>query len=583
MKGGLRQKNTEISSWQSVWIMINIPGAQIEIISYTSLSGLIFRLDIPEDTDPSLIQFYGLNDSKNDFDKPVYSLVFKFLLIGSSSSISHLDIGEGNKKIVKKTESLHDCVKEAYTQQKIYSHTIFPAGCPITVSVVDFSVFNESSSGHLLKKLLTIVSPNKENITKRCLTYLYHNSVESIKLGLTTMELIQTTDFKPLHDIQSIDRTIFSMDTEYAIAQIIILCLNLKIINYDCHGYNVLGNINPPDRVTERSVLIDFGKIIKLRNSTSISPRIILNYNSECRSRYRRDFKTDCDFILSYDIANLYSSNKKLSDDKKTEDMITIIKFIAWVDYLLNKYMYDSRFPQCKSIIKYLYPDMPLHFSSECPEWNITPDISEKCKRISKIIEMITKKTLTRGTSDKLKEMVGSMSPEKIFYIPFETLYYFPQDRVNHYYELLYLKDDYRIWVATDKTELTIVNGTLREINNKITEIKDANERQLKLKDKEEKERIQRKLQRQEDERIARIQEEERLEKERIEEEKEWWAQSLYQDDDFLGGGKYINLFPGINTFYASHDKKPRIDLKSKKSVLKRKNKKSKKTMRKRT
>lgn len=137
MKGGLKQANTEISSWQAVWSMINIPGAQIEIISYTSLSGIIFRLDIPQDTHLDLIQFYGLNNSKDGFDKPVYSLVFKFLLISSSLYMSELNIGE--TKITKKTESLYDCIKEAYTQQKIYAHTIFPAGYPITVSVVDFS------------------------------------------------------------------------------------------------------------------------------------------------------------------------------------------------------------------------------------------------------------------------------------------------------------------------------------------------------------------------------------------------------------------------------------------------------------
>ena len=60
-KGGLRQKNPEISSFQAVMNMLNTTGAQITLVSYTSLTGFIFKLEILKD-DHEKVEFYGLNE-----------------------------------------------------------------------------------------------------------------------------------------------------------------------------------------------------------------------------------------------------------------------------------------------------------------------------------------------------------------------------------------------------------------------------------------------------------------------------------------------------------------------------------------
>ena len=74
-----RQRNPKLSSWQAVYKMISLPDARLSKISYSSLTGFIFRLDVPNIE--SNTEFYGLNDKKSALTKPIYSIVFKLAII----------------------------------------------------------------------------------------------------------------------------------------------------------------------------------------------------------------------------------------------------------------------------------------------------------------------------------------------------------------------------------------------------------------------------------------------------------------------------------------------------------------------
>ena len=75
IKGGLKQKNPDLTSWQCVYKMISNPGARLSKIAFSSLKGFIFRLDVPPSPENS--EFLGLNDAGTDFTKPIYSLIFE--------------------------------------------------------------------------------------------------------------------------------------------------------------------------------------------------------------------------------------------------------------------------------------------------------------------------------------------------------------------------------------------------------------------------------------------------------------------------------------------------------------------------
>ena len=117
IKGGLRQKNTNISSFQAVLNMIETPGAELTHVSYKSASGFIFKLDIPKD--PAKSEFFGLNEETHEFNVPIYSLIFKFAVISDNTYDILPSLIIDSKLYQKSCETLEDFKKESEVQQHI--------------------------------------------------------------------------------------------------------------------------------------------------------------------------------------------------------------------------------------------------------------------------------------------------------------------------------------------------------------------------------------------------------------------------------------------------------------------------------
>ena len=114
VKGGLKQKNPELTSWQAVYKMISSPASTLTKIAYSSLKGYIFKLDVP--ASPENSEFFGLNASGTDFNVPIYSLIFKFAIISKNgdeelpefSFPGELDENGDQIYYSKATENLND-------------------------------------------------------------------------------------------------------------------------------------------------------------------------------------------------------------------------------------------------------------------------------------------------------------------------------------------------------------------------------------------------------------------------------------------------------------------------------------------
>ena len=375
MKGGMIQKNPGISSWEAVYKMICVPRAKLSCISYGSLKGFIFRLDVPVIPDNS--EFFGLNIIERKFNKPIYSLVFKFALIDDSKiiAIPNLEIIDKNEKIhtiVKDTETLDAFKDEASKQQDIYTSTILPQGNPITLAVVDLSFFDSTTAIKLLEKFAKFTSIDSES--DQMLGYLYNIVLEkpSFQLGLITMELANS-NFVVLStiieqvDMGNISHLIFMVDCGYIWAQLLILFVKLKIINYDCHDNNVLANTSSATitdaRVDKRSILIDFGRCVTVSNKTKPFPEFTQPKIDALNDKYHqmtgRTFSNDLDDInttkfergRSIQITDLYNDIPL---------MIKIIKFIAFIDYSILKTQFNktSNIPQMATLLHYIFPSL---------------------------------------------------------------------------------------------------------------------------------------------------------------------------------------------------------------------------------
>lgn len=391
-----RQRNPKLSSWQAVYKMICLPYARLSRIAYSSLTGFIFRLDVPNIE--SNTEFYGLNAEKTALTKPIYSIVFKLAIISEdvSDRLDPLLITEKNKEYTKKTENLLDFKKEADTQQQIYIDTLSPNGNPITLSIIDFSHFDKRSTRILITEL------NKKHDSRtvgEMLRYIGLNCLDYSKnrrLGMITMELAEPT-YIELADIP-ISSHEYNSGCQYAIAQTLILFLKSKKINFDSHAGNVLASRRLDNPGT---VLIDFGRVHDF--NTDIDPRIKRNYETLTGHDYDADFDT----YNNYRITDLYPS-KTNDAGKVINNMINIIRFISYMDYIINSMSYKMSGsydrPQLISLLQYLYGPT---FSSdwgwnngkyEAPDWNLTQEIFDRYNAIIPIIRTLTEARMQQNS-----------------------------------------------------------------------------------------------------------------------------------------------------------------------------------------
>ena len=157
--GGMKKRDDAKTSFEAAQTMITHPEAQVSALSYESLSGFLFRLDVPHDKSWAPA-FLGLNAEGTALTRPVYSLVLKLAMVVSSSReqtyYCKIQDNKRNSLFVhdkfhkKKVEVLTDFIQEADIQQYIYIKTLSPSGKPLCLAVVDMAYFDNPTSQHFL-------------------------------------------------------------------------------------------------------------------------------------------------------------------------------------------------------------------------------------------------------------------------------------------------------------------------------------------------------------------------------------------------------------------------------------------------
>ena len=348
IKGGLRQKNTSISSFQAVMNMINLPGAQLSHIAYKSLSGFIFKLDIPKNPDDS--EFFGLNEKSHAFNVPIYSLIIKFAIISDVKEyLPDLFMVDDGKRYEKRKESLEDFQKECDVQQQVYLKTVIPSGNPVCLAVVDFAYFDSASTPIFLEKLFKLARTSK---ARNMLAYLNDNVSNHRRLGMITMELAD--GYYEIANVTNRDELAEKM--MYSISQLFISFTKLKIMNYDSHMGNILTKPN-----SAKTFHIDYGRTIDFNNGKrkledafpKLGRQIIRDYNSISGTDYETEFRA----IMEIDLTDLYVSGRT-DEIIVIERMQRIIKFLAYVDHVINmSYFNMTGFerPQMNEMLKIIY------------------------------------------------------------------------------------------------------------------------------------------------------------------------------------------------------------------------------------
>jgi len=319
-------------------LMRMIDKSSISTLSYDSLSSFVFKITV---ADPSsyIPEFFSLNDEGNGFTKPVTQLVLKIVIIEEETKLY-------KTPFYKKSETYEKFENEAKTQQTIYRETLETTGKPICPGVVDLSFFDKNDSISFFRKLLDH-TPDGDTTTQYILTDLISFfTPNNYNLGMISMELANDTrtlgyienEYKNTAPPNKQKKKLYEYGLCMAVAEMLILFIEKKYINYDLHLGNVLVQTVEPYKI----VFIDFGRTFILQ---------FYPFLEEIKGQYNTLFhpaKYDADYT---EISSLALS------DLTHDNLNKIIRFIARIDYAMNKDTYGADIikPQMIGILEGLY------------------------------------------------------------------------------------------------------------------------------------------------------------------------------------------------------------------------------------
>lgn len=385
-RGGIKQKNAELTSFQAIYKMVNNPTAVLIKLAYSSLKGFLFKLDV--DPSPENSEFFRLNATNTAFTVPVYSLVFKCAIVADDEKMLPIPLKfSGDKNMyIKSTENIDDFAEEAKVQQDIYTETIVSTGKPICLAVIDYSYFDIPASNRFLD--LLIRKSSRDTKAVQMLNYIKKNLTGENKLGMISMELADS-QFVELVKLEE-DATIvaYNSSLNMAIAEILILFIKTKIINCDLHPGNVMAKEDG-----SRSFLIDFGRTLNLSKG-SIGTAVLKKYNAVTKSAFLKDYAA----INNIDMTDLYVSSSNPIENV-IANMSNIIKFVAYMDYAFNTSNYDMTGmdrPQMISFLLYLYGDaFSDDWTPNPPKWQNTANTRNIYENVLREFRFLTETPLS--------------------------------------------------------------------------------------------------------------------------------------------------------------------------------------------
>jgi hypothetical protein len=269
--------------------MINNPTCKISSISYSSLFGFIFKLEIdppPKDLGFSRLHmtpFKKLNKEKTAYNEPAYSIVLKLALLGGTRC--DLPVYKNVEKACDNEDSFKE---ESKNQSHIYLNT-YNNGEPICPSIVSSVILRDID---LIKEFLNKMK-NKSTNDKEATSMLDYmiksvTYINTKSLGIIAME--SATEYVTIYKYKR-GLSYFSRDknTYNLYCKLIFLVLRLYyetgIIHCDLHLNNAMINSENKD-----VKLIDFGRI---------SGRIYSNNKINYSSITKHEISESMDYIIN--------------------------------------------------------------------------------------------------------------------------------------------------------------------------------------------------------------------------------------------------------------------------------------------
>jgi hypothetical protein len=397
LKGGVLSKKK--MGFSEVVKMIDDSTSTVSALSVSSLKGFVFKVHTKK---PG--PFLAFNEKSSTFNKKVTNIILKIVILEDEYTEEKIELDPliiGDSVYEKDTEFVEAYAAEAKTQQAIFKSSVFPSGHPICPSVIDFSAFDKKAALKILQKLKNKAGRKKAHAGPTTITLNYlmdqmHPDNPSTGIAIISMELL---DFPSIEILSFEGGETYDRAAEYALAQLLRLFLKDKIIHTDCHLGNVLTD-------GKKSMLIDFGSIIDLSTFKVVDEQtaaFVEIYNSKSDTTFDEDSVR----FRNLDFTSFMGSKPNL------DEINEVFKFIACVDYAMNKSMFDEvDSPKMNTLLFYLYSEGSLVWdSSDRPKNEYVPKLHELASINKRLTELVSA-GMSRKNMGSLKRLTAR---KKIF------------------------------------------------------------------------------------------------------------------------------------------------------------------------
>lgn len=339
---------------------------RIECISYESLSGFIFIIEVSEQD-----AVFNSLDENSTFTKPVTVILLKLVMLtNSSNTITTMVIDNSNKKYKKSIENKKNFWFELEQQYNIYKKTLSYNNIPICPSIIYNSILSgtKQTKPYLLtlnKKLQVLYGDNintASTVIKNFIDiydrniYLYdrenNNKLDPPDLGIIGMEFAEgydtfitylkrhiymnendndvKNDVLLLNNCQTDCITISSI-----IVNVIRLFISTGIIHIDLHLKNIM--VHPK---LQKCLLIDFGIIDNIITNYTLYKGMQF-YNDEYifKKFNKKQYVVSLEALKTYLYSQFGTSYKYIGQGEQ----------LFMQEYLYNVRDVDAR---CKKILK---------------------------------------------------------------------------------------------------------------------------------------------------------------------------------------------------------------------------------------
>jgi len=463
MRGGLFTVDGG-DAWAAVLEMMRCPGASLSVISYDSLYGFIFLLTIPEDN-PSCVKF------KDERGNMVFKIVFKIVLLGDPKKV-RLHEFNGEYKSVMTENSF---VNESNNQKTFFSKTNMNKK-PITLGVACHEVFRKNTFSNDIMdakytNFITHLNTFKKNddpdniinyidgcmTTRIQLTYSGHIQNESeiiYGIGIIVMNfagnyISDTENFNmtTLSDAIHIYENIYQTNTnniiqqnsqyainkcyEYAIANLLILLLEFKVVPTDAHTSNFMAMFFK-NSSTVPIVSIELNKLDSYLDVKMIDLAYLLKI-SDINEEYKQLFNGTInhsfppvyswgqqiftDYYTSY-IQELISHNVETLSTMTNEKIITMMHHFVIVIALIDaikksivKKRQSDITPQCSFMLYYLVGSVKMNdliLTNPIVDENIQHKYLNIFERMKSIILTTSKDNGFKENGNRVKSVIKS-------------------------------------------------------------------------------------------------------------------------------------------------------------------------------